>query len=170
MDASTDWVIVGRFGRTHGIRGSIVIHSFTEPYDGLLQYKEYLYVHIRQQWHKIDIKQFDVRSKILVAQIVGYDTVEQVSVLTNAELAIPKDKLPMLPTGQYYWHDLVGMTVDNISGVELGCVTEMMSTGANDVLVVEGKKRHLVPYLLGEFVISINQQDRKIVVDWDPDF
>jgi 16S rRNA processing protein RimM len=45
-----------------------------------------------------------------------------------------------------------------------------MATGANDVLVVEGEKRHLVPYLPGRFVIDIDTKQRLITVDWDVDF
>ncbi len=45
------------------------------------------------------------------------------------------------------------MQVINQQGQSFGKVTEIMPTGANDVLVVEGEKRYLIPYLPGQFVI-----------------
>ena len=62
------------------------------------------------------------------------------------------------------------MRVVTQEGTALGTVTEMMSTGANDVMVVVGEKRHLIPYLPGTAVIEINDTQRLITVDWDVDF
>ncbi len=47
--------------------------------------------------------------------------------------------LAQLQPGEYYWHELIGMQVVNSTGVSLGKVAEIMPTGSNDVLVVEGK-------------------------------
>ena len=62
------------------------------------------------------------------------------------------------------------MQVVTPEGILLGSVSEMLSTGANDVLVVIGEKRHLIPYLPGRSVIEVNDSQRKITVDWDTDF
>ena len=47
---------------------------------------------------------------------------------------------------------------------------EVMPTGSNDVLVVQGEKRHLIPYLPGQFILDINDSQQIITVDWDMDF
>ena len=62
------------------------------------------------------------------------------------------------------------MQVVNRLGEILGDVTEMLATGSNDVLVVQGVQQHLIPYLPGDVVTDINASQRIITVDWDADF
>ncbi|MBA2711646.1 MAG: ribosome maturation factor RimM [Tatlockia sp.] len=169
MDKSTDWVVVGRFGRPHGIKGFITIHSFTEPQDNLLRYKDW-HALLAKQWQPLKIQHIEVTNKSILAQVEGYTEREQVASLTNVEIAISRTQLPSLTQGEYYWDQLVGMQVINQQGQVFGKVKEIMPTGANDVLVVEGEKRHLIPYLPGQFVIEVDVGQRLILVDWDMDF
>ena len=62
------------------------------------------------------------------------------------------------------------MKVTDQQGVPYGLVTEIMPTGANDVLVVTGEKRYLIPYLPGVYVLKVDDNQRVITVDWDRDF
>jgi 16S rRNA processing protein RimM len=45
-----------------------------------------------------------------------------------------------------------------------------METGANDVLVVQGNREHLVPFVQGQYVTRVDLESGEIEVDWDPDF
>ena len=165
----SDWVVIGRFGRVHGIKGNIIVHSFTEPTDNIQQYMPW-HAYINQKWQPIKINRIIVNAKHILAHIDGYETVEQASVLTNVDIGISRDKLQPLTEGEFYWHELVGMQVVNLAHEELGQVDSIMPTGSNDVLVVEGEKRHLIPYLLDQFVIRIDKDKHLITVDWDSDF
>jgi 16S rRNA processing protein RimM len=52
----------------------------------------------------------------------------------------------------------------------LGVIDEVMETGANPVLIIQGEKRHLVPYLLEKVVKEVNLASNYVIVDWDTDF
>lgn len=172
MDNSTDWIVVGRFGRTYGIKGFITVHSFTDPRDNILSYTDW-HVCIAKQWQPLKIVHLEITTKSILAQIEGYREREHLASLTNAEIAVSRTQLPLLKPGEYYWHELIGMQVINQLGQSFGEVVDIMPTGANDVLVVEtveSKKRHLIPYLPGQFIIDINTSQRLITVDWDLDF
>jgi 16S rRNA processing protein RimM len=170
MSKSTDWIVVGRFGRTHGVKGKIIIHSFTHPSENIEQYSQLWYAYINKQWQLIKPMQIEITAKHILAQIKNYDTQEQVSKLTNTDIAIPKENLASLPAGEFYWHELIGMHVENTAGLCLGEVSDVLATGSNDVLVVEGDKRHLIPYIMDQFIIKINKEQGLIVADWDIDF
>ncbi|MBA2653354.1 MAG: ribosome maturation factor RimM [Tatlockia sp.] len=169
MDNSTDWVVVGRFGRAHGIKGFITIHSFTEPRDNILSYADW-HAYINRQWQPLKILHIETNNKSILAQIEGYPEREQVAILANVEIAISRAQLPALEKGDYYWDQLIGMQVINQQGQNFGRVVEIMPTGTNDVLVVEGDKRHLIPYLPGKYVIDVDLSQSLISVDWDMDF
>jgi 16S rRNA processing protein RimM len=169
VDKQTDWVILGRFGKPHGIKGFISIHAFTDPRENLLDYKE-LYAPFDKEWRVIELYSFEVHPKIIIAKVQGFADRTAVEALTNKDIAAPKDALPALEPGEYYWHQLIGMQVTNQQGLPLGKVTEILATGSNDVLVVEGERQHLIPYVMGSCIQEVNKQKQCIIVDWDADF
>ncbi|CDZ77956.1 Ribosome maturation factor RimM [Legionella massiliensis] len=169
MDKSSDWVVVGRFGRAHGIKGFVTVHSFTDPRENILRYTDW-HAYIAKQWQPLKILHLEINDKSILAQIEGYREREQVANLTNVEIAISRSQLPSLMPGEFYWHELVDMQVVNQQGQLFGKVVEIMPTGANDVLVIEGDKRYLIPYLPGKFVIDVDRDQKLIKVDWDMDF
>lgn len=169
MNNDSDWVVVGRFGRPHGIKGFITIISFTDPRDNILDYTGW-HARINHQWQPLKILHHETTNKSILVQVDGYQERNKVGELTNIDLAVKREQLPTLEEGEYYWHQLEGMQVITKQGTVLGIVKEIMPTGANDVLVVVGEKRHLIPYLLDNSIIHIDDNQRIITVDWDVDF
>lgn len=169
MNNPSNWVVIGRFGRPHGIKGFVTVHSFTDPRDNILRYTDW-HAFINNLWQPIKLLSVETHSKAIIALVEGYPEREQVTRLTNIEIAVQQEQLAELEPGEYYWHQLIGMNVINQKGESFGKVIEIMPTGANDVLVVQGEKKHLIPYLPGQFVIDINNNQQVITVDWDMDF
>ncbi|MDP3705585.1 MAG: ribosome maturation factor RimM [Legionellaceae bacterium] len=169
MDNDNSWIVIGRFGRPQGLKGFIRVISFTEPQQNIVSYTPW-YIKLDGAWQPVKLLEIEKHSKFILVQVDGYQQREQVSLLTNIDIVVQRAKLPSLPPGDYYWHELTGMKVVNKEGLLLGDVTDIVATGSNDVLVVVGEKRHLIPYLLGEYVINIDDNQRLITVDWDADF
>ncbi|MCH9755657.1 MAG: ribosome maturation factor RimM [Gammaproteobacteria bacterium] len=172
MDVLTpEWVVVGKFGRPQGIKGLVRITSFTEPRDNILQYPDWSIQMPGAVWQRVTRLEERITPQHILAQIEGYTSREAVSALTNIEIAVPKETLPALNAGEYYWHELIGMRVIHNNGTTLGMVDSVLETGSNDVLVVvDNKKRRLIPYLLDDVIQKINKDSREITVCWDVDF
>jgi 16S rRNA processing protein RimM len=90
--------------------------------------------------------------------------------LIGCDIALYRQQLPELEAGDYYWSDLIGLRVLNLDGVDLGQVERLIETGANDVLVLQGERERLIPYLKDQVIKQINLDDKVIQVDWDPEF
>jgi 16S rRNA processing protein RimM len=164
-----EWVVVGRFCRPHGIKGFIRVLSFTEPRDNLFNFPTW-YVQQNQQWQPIERVDDEITHKHILTRVKGYLEREDVAALTNCDIAVPRSQLPELDNGEHYWHELMGMRVIDQQGQLLGEVTELMMTGSNDVLIVEGDARYLIPYLPDEVIQRVDKQARTITVDWDVNF
>lgn len=169
MNNQENWIVIGRFGKPHGIKGFISVHSYTDPRENILNYKE-LYVRLAGQWQQTKLLTVQAHNKSIIAQIAGYPERENVSQLTNSDIGIQREQLASLEAGEYYWHQLIGLDVVNTEGHYFGKVVEIQPTGSNDVLIVQGEKRHLIPYLPQQFIVDINLNDQKIIVDWGLDF
>lgn len=82
-------------------------------------------------------------------KFVGYDNINDVQAFRDHELMVSgKDQQP-LEDGQYYYHQIIGLSVKTVDGEELGTIKEILSPGANDVWVVQrdGKKDLLLPVI-----------------------
>ena len=66
--------------------------------------------------------------------------------------------------------DLIGMTVETLAAEPLGRVSSMLETGADDVMVLEGDRQRLIPFVLDEIVCEVDLGNRRLVVDWSPDY
>jgi 16S rRNA processing protein RimM len=161
-------ILIARFGKTYGIHGWIKINSYTTPVEKVLEYDCWL---IKQdaQWVPLNLEAKKLHGNSIIAKIKGYDNPESVKYFTNQEIAVAKEQLQQLPENEYYWSDLIGLTVVNLQGVVLGTVQELMGTGVNDVLVVTGDRRRLIPYL-SQVVIAVELGKKQITVDWGEDF
>lgn len=169
MLTDPNWLIVGRFGRVHGLKGFITVQSYTEPRENILGYAQWS-AYIDKQWQNLEIVQRELTDQRILVQVAGFKEREQVARLTNLEIAVPKETLPALDVGEFYWHQLVGMSVVTPEGEHLGIVTEMLATGSNDVLVVTGERRLLIPYLPGDTILKVDITTNSIEVLWDTDF
>lgn len=162
------YIVVGKFGRTHGIKGWLRVTSYTNPIDAIINYKNW-YIQQNGQWELIKIDHTMLQGNVVLFHIANVNTPEEAQRYVNQELAILQEQLPPLKNNEYYWADLEGMQVIDKNNYVFGIVDHLFNTGSNDVLVVVGEKRHLIPYLKN-VVLQVDLAKKIILVDWDKDF
>ncbi|MCU7802844.1 MAG: ribosome maturation factor RimM [Candidatus Thiodiazotropha sp. (ex Lucinoma borealis)] len=162
-------IIMGRVSGLFGIRGWLKIYSHTSPRDGIVDYKTW-YLKQGGNWKQYKLTAGHSQGKGVVAQLDGISDRDQAAELVDCEIAIQRTQLPELEPDEYYWTDLQGLRVVNIEGVELGVISHLFETGANDVMVVKGERERLIPYTTGEAVQSVDLDAGILLVDWDPEF
>jgi 16S rRNA processing protein RimM len=162
-------VVVGRISGVHGVRGWIKVYSFTSPRRRILDYSPW-HVETAAGGRQFRVEEGRMQGKGVVARLEGITDRDQAGALVDAEIALERTQLPALPDGEYYWIDLIGLEVVTVSGQPLGAVTDLMETGANDVLVVRGERERLIPFLPDRVVQAVDRGAGRITVDWDPEF
>lgn len=162
-------LIVGRISGVFGVRGWARVFSHTSPRTRILDYSPWL---LRQgdTWTSREPVEGRAHGKGVVVRLAGCDDRDAAAALINTDIAIRREQLPVLDSGEYYWADLQGCQVRTTMGVELGQVDSLFETGANDVMVVKGDRERLIPFLTGQAIVSVDLEARLIIVDWDPDF
>ncbi|MCE2404928.1 MAG: 16S rRNA processing protein RimM [Dehalococcoidia bacterium] len=88
--------------------------------------------------------------------------------LRGALLTVPEEMVPPLPEGHYYHFQLVDMEVFTADGEHLGRITEVLSTGANDVYLVAREAGELLVPALEDVVVEVDVGARRMVVDLPP--
>ncbi len=164
------YVKIGTFGRPYSIHGWLKVHSVTQPPKAIIQYQPWYIQNQQNKWELLQIDNLRIHNNTLIVHIENIDEPEMTKDYVNKDISIPYSHLPKLPKGQFYWADMIGMTVLNKDNVNLGIVDHLLETPANDVLVVLGKKRHLIPFLRNHTIQKIDMDSKIIHVDWDADF
>lgn len=162
-------ILLGRVAGAFGVRGELKLLSWTEPRDALFRYQPWTLRSGDTEREVSGVRGRDT-GKVVIATFPGVDTRELAEAMNGTEIWVPRDRLPPPAPGEYYWVDLEGLAVETTEGVALGTVSHLFETGANDVMVVAGERERLVPFVSGQYVISVDFDARKVVVDWDPDF
>lgn len=157
------WVLVGKIGRVHGIKGFVKIHSFTEPSANIINYLPW-YDESRNELNVVECK-------LLGTKVIAlFDEKEKPE--THTELWIERKQLPDLKDDEYYWTDLIGLAVYNLDDLYLGEIVDLFNTGANDIVVIKGKNKKqeiLIPYIFKKYIININLAEKIMRVDWNED-
>ncbi|GHB07090.1 ribosome maturation factor RimM [Modicisalibacter luteus] len=172
---SDEYVVLGKLTSPYGVKGWLKVYSYTSPMEGILDYAEWV---IEQRGVRTTRRLAQARrqGKGLVACLEGIDSREQAEQLAGADILLPKQALPELEAGDYYWYQLEGLRVMTLQGVDLGRVDYLFETGANDVLVVKGDaqsiddRERLLPFLPDEVIRDTDLITGTLTVDWDPEF
>lgn len=161
-------ILLGRISGVFGVRGEVKIESWTDPREAIFRYQPWTLVRggvssllagVRGRNH----------GNALVASVPGIDDRDRAQELVGSEISVPRSALPSPKPGEYYWVDLEGMGVQTVEGTVLGTVSHLFDTGANPVLVVQGDRERLIPFV-APHLVSVDFDASRIVVDWDPDF
>ena len=158
---------LGHVSGVHGIRGWVKIYSLTDPREAIFKYQPWLLGESREE---ACIAQGKKHGKHLIALLENVNDREQAQSLVNRPIAFYRDQFPQLPEDEFYWTDLLGLSVQLADGTELGRIERMLATGANDVMVVQGDRERLIPFVREQYVKSVSLDDGIVLVDWDPEF
>ncbi len=109
----------------------------------------------------------------VVAQVQDVADRSGAEALRGARVFVPRSSFPTAGEGEFYWIDLIGLSVVNREGERLGQVVGLIDTGPHSVLRVqpegEGADERLIPFV-GAYVDEVSLERRLITVDWGADF
>jgi 16S rRNA processing protein RimM len=169
--SDTKLIHVGEISGVFGVKGWVKIFSLTEPRENILSYSPWI-LQKGTETKKVSLVEGRKQGKSVVASIKGVADRDVAETYSGWEILINQSQLPKSKGGEYYWADLVGLSVETELGVSVGKIDHLIETGANDVLVIlnEEKEERLVPFLQGQVVKDIDLDASTMIVDWDPDF
>lgn len=151
------------------MRGWVRVNSYTEPRDNLLRYVPWR-LGLAGQFSIWQVVEGRLQGDGVVARLEGCNDRDAALALTGAEVTVERSRLGDSGPQQFFWADLQDMQVRTLTGDDLGRVDSLFETGANDVMVVIGDRRRLIPFVYGSIVTAVDGERRLITVDWDPDF
>jgi len=129
----SDRVIVGAIGGAFGVQGEVRLKSFCADPQSIADYTP-LYTEDGRVFAQIVLT--GQLKNGFTARLDGVVTKEDADLLRNVSLYAERAIMPSLPDDEYYYADLIGLTVVDTGGTSLGTVKNVMDHGAGDLLEV----------------------------------
>ena len=163
MSDPKELVLMGHISTAHGIRGEIVIKSFTEDPAAIASFGP-----LTDKSGKKSIVLADVRvvKKGVIARVAGVADRNAAEALRGMELYVARGQLPEPDDDEHYHVDLVGLEAVTQSGETVGEIVAVQNFGAGDLLEVRlaGKSRtEFIPFD-EHFVRDIDVDAGRVVV------
>ncbi|MDE2407608.1 MAG: ribosome maturation factor RimM [Xanthomonadaceae bacterium] len=169
-DSTPRMIVVGRLHGAFGVRGEVKLESHTTPENAIARYQPWTLRDARGNEHLCEGAKVREGGKGLIASLPGIEDRDAADALRGTDILVPRSALPSPAPGEYYWVDLEGLRVVNLDGADFGVVSHLFNNGANDVLVVQGERERMIPFVLPAYVTSVDIEAGVVTVDWDADF
>src|SRR5690348_13279163 len=130
-------IILGRIGDTYGIKGWSHFISYTTPPENIFTYKNCKIEKPPNHFEPITLNSFKAHGNHFVVKLANIKDCDQALLLKGKSIAVERADLPALEKDDYYWSDLIGLTVTNTKGENLGVIDHLFETGSNDVIVTK---------------------------------
>jgi len=146
MIDKTRRILLGRIAAPHGIRGDVVIESYTSEPQAIATYGP---LESEDGTRRIEIRVVRVTPKGVIAHVAGVDDRTSAESLKGLSLYVERERLPAAAEGEYYRADLIGLAAEDRDGRKVGSVVAVENYGAGDILELrlEGRaKTELIPF------------------------
>ena len=133
-----DLVTVGYVTGAYGVAGWVRVKPFSDDADALLGAKRWWLnkPESASSLRDIDMLQAKSHGGDVVAQLMGVVGRDAAEALKGHQVQISRSHFPALSNGEFYWVDLIGLSVENMQGEQLGTVADLMDNGAHPILRV----------------------------------
>ena len=175
-----DAIEVGRIADAWGIKGWFKVLSHSADPQALFASKRWFILPSEKGAKtfsgvlKLAIREAKTHSDTVVATAQDVDDRTAAEALKGARIFVSRASFPTAGKDEYYWVDLIGLAVVNRECAVLGEIRELLSTGAQTVLVMDflqdGKpQERLIPFVAA-YVDGVDLPNRVITVDWQLDY
>lgn len=169
MTDTQNRVAMGYIKGVFGVKGWLKIAASTEYTDSLLDYPEWQLTKDGQSI-SVTLESGKIANGELQVKFENIDDRDAAFALRGYTIEIPRTAFPPAEKNEYYWADLIGMSVINREGITLGTVNKLMETGAHDVLMVNGEYgQKLIPFV-AHYIDSVDTASQTITADWGVDY
>jgi 16S rRNA processing protein RimM len=165
-DAQPSFITIARIARTRGNRGEVLADLYTDFPDRFNQLREvWLVPKEGAQRKHMDLEEAWMHKGRIVLKFAGVDSINDAEPFAGYWVEIPADQAIPLPEGRYFDHDLIGCAVQDLSGKQIGIVSEVLHFTGNNQLVVKALGRELLIPAVESICVQISIGDKRITID-----
>lgn len=172
-DAS-EMIKIATLKKPYGIKGWLWVFSQTDERASIFQMQPW-WMKTATGFKPLTVKDWRIQGQGLVACFNEVPDRNVAETMNGASIWVCKDHLPKLADDEYYWSDLIGLTVINEQGENLGIIKEMFETGAHEIISLKptaqsiDNEPRLIPWH-SDVVLAVDLSAGTMLVAWQSDY
>lgn len=127
---------IGVITEPHGIKGEIKVYPTTDDPMRIKKIKE-IYLDTGKELIALHPESVRAQKNLIILKVSEYNDRNDVEVLRKKELFVTRENTVKLRKDEYLIDDLIGLKVMEEDGSEVGTITDVLETGANDVYEIK---------------------------------
>lgn len=137
---------IGKIFSAHGIKGYVKIFPLTNEAERFYDLK-HVFIKDGQQMHSLSIEDILLKDKFVLIKFDKINNRNDAEKLKDLFIHINRTQAVKLDKDEYFIEDLIGLFAYDANNINIGIVSDVIQTGAVDVLVIKGQKEFLIPAL-----------------------
>lgn len=159
-----DLLQVGAIANTHGIRGEVKVFPMTDDVSRFKKLKHVILDTGKEQ-KELAITQVKFFKNLVILKFQGFDNINDVEPWKGKPLYVTREDAVECEEDEYFIADLIGLSVKDEKGEDLGEISDVLTTGANDVYVIArpGSQDLLLP-AIKQCILDVDMEQRTMRV------
>ncbi len=159
-----DLYLVGVIIKTHGLRGEVKVYPTTDDISRFKGMKDII-LDTGQELMHLDVEGVRPQKNLAILKFKGIDGINDVEKYVRCSLYVTKENRVELAENEYFIADLIGCLCIGDDGEALGEVTDVITTGANDVYVISAPEgREILVPAIKECILNVDVDKREILI------
>jgi len=150
---SPAYLVIGEVMAPRGVHGELRVRIITDAPDRFLDLDS---VFVGQEHCRYRVRRARLHRQWALLELAGIDDRDAAEALRGQVLSISREQAIPLRADEYFTCDIIGLRVLTETDEELGHVTEVISTGANDVYVVRTTAGDLLLPAIHEVILAVD--------------
>ena len=157
----SDCYELGKFGKTHGLKGEIRVILDTDEPEAYLDI-ETVFVEVKNELIPYFVEDAFFHNQYLIVKLEDLDSIEQVESLKGAKIFLPLEDLPQLDQDQFYYHEIIGFEIHDRELGYLGTVGSVYDEGPQSLLGFTYQGREVLVPLTDDIVVDVDKTAKRI--------
>lgn len=158
---------VGSITQTHGIKGEVKVFPMTDDLSRFKNMKDLLLDAGKEGYIKLEVESARPQKNLVILKFKGFDNINDIEKYKGKGLFVTKENRVKLKKDEYFIADLIGCNVylDNDLDEVFGQITDVLTTGANDVYEIEMQQggQVLVP-AIKDCILEVDVDKRRVLI------
>jgi len=157
------FLVIGEVAKPHGVKGEVTVIPHTDLPERFTWIEE---VYIGENPPvPVPVESVRFHKGRPLIKLAGYDNRDQAEALRGQLLQIPEDQAIPLEDDEYFLFQLLDLMVETVEGEQIGTLTEVIETGANNVFVVQGGQGEILIPDIPEVILKIDFENQRMIID-----
>ena len=158
-----DYFRVGVIANTHGIRGEVKVFPTTEDPPRFKGMKEII-LDTGSEKKVLEVASARFFKNLVILKFKGIDSINDIEKYKGKDLLVTRENAIPLNKGEYYIADIIGATVVTEDGAQFGILKDVLTTGANDVYVVDHEGTEVLLPVIPDCVLARDMEQKIVTV------